>query len=193
MADPHAVALKLARVGDGEAALVLDALRDVPCPFVWTVSFSVWQASPTLAVDAGCEDGGRAPARAGWSDRAAPAVAVEPPHLAASPPPTLVAGLRAILDAVGTDTGQGVFLDAEGWWVELAGSAWFATVHADAYPSEHSRHWPRPGALVVLVPKCTFDTTFPHGIPESTRRAIRTAFGRHGRRYPGGGGAVATT
>ena len=145
------------------------------------MSFSVWQASPTLAVDAGCEDGGLRNALAGWSDRADTAVAVELTHLAASPPPTLVAGLRAILDAVGTDTGQGVFLDAEGWWVELAGSAWFATVHAD------------PGALVVLVPKCTFDTTFPHGIPESTRRAIRTAFGRHGRRYPGGGGAVATT
>lgn len=192
MADPLPDSVGLARAEDDEAAAVLRTLREVPCPFVGPLVFSIWRASPTSAGDSEPENCGLLEALAGRSDRADLAVAVELPHLTAQAPPALVVGLRAVLDAVGTDTGRGVFLDTEGWWVEMGGTAWFATVHADAYPLEHSRHWPRPGAIVVLVPKSTFDAAFPHGIPESTRAAIRAAFGRHGRRYPSGGGAVAT-
>lgn len=192
-----------------QAVAIEHALRQVPCPFVGPLRFAIRQVGPDpseaaaddpWATGDGPEATGEDPEAAEEDPRrlvAAPAeadlaVAVELPQLTGAGPGELRDALAGLLAALGTEPPAGeVFLDRAGWWVSAGGAEWFATVHADSYPDRHSRHWPRPGAIVVLVPRLAFDSGFPAGVPDATRQAIRSAFARRGVRYPVGGGAIA--
>lgn len=185
MAETRPGPLRLRAPAAEEAAGIERLLRQVPCPFVGPLRFTIWQA--------GRDGAGIHPRQALAGPVSADrATAVEFAELAGAPPAVLRSALAELVRACGTATPEGEpFLDRAGWWVRASGTDWFVTVHADCYPSRHSRHWPRSGAVVVLVPKAAFDEGFPVGVPDSTRQAIRLAFARKGVRYPVGGAAIA--
>jgi len=178
--------LRLHRPPAEEAAAIEAALRQVPCPFVGPLRFAIRQADRSATTG---EDPRQLVAGPVGADLA---LAVELPQLTGARPVELRNALTELVAAFGTGMPPGgPFLDRAGWWVPAGGTEWFATVHADSYPDRHSRHWPRPGAIVVLVPRLAFDSGFPSGVPDATRQAIRSAFVRKGVRYPVGGGAIA--
>ncbi len=191
MADPPPAPLRLHRPDSEAAAAIEQLLRQVPCPFVGPLRFSLWQASRapgdrSAGDDRSCRQVLAGPLRADL------AVVIELPESTGAHPAQLLAGLTELAQALGADQPSGgPFVDQAGWWIRAGGSEWFTTVHADCYPTRHSRHWARAGAVVALVPRLAFDQGFPAGVPDSTRQAIRSTFSRRGISYPAGGGAIA--
>jgi hypothetical protein len=182
-------AFRLRRPVAEDAAGIEHRLRQVPCPFVTPLRFEIWQAVRPAGLQETAADPELVLPRPA---EAALAVAIELPELTGERPEGLLTGLTQLAAVLGASTQTGgPFLDQAGWWIRAAGSDWFVTVHADCYPCWHSRHWPRAGAMVVLVPRLAFDQGFPAGVPDSTRQAIRAAFKRRNIRYPAAGGAIA--
>lgn len=191
MVEPPSSPLRLRRPEAGAAAGIEQLLRQVPCPFVGPLRFAVWQAGRQSG-DRPADDADSPRAVLAGQPRADLAVAIELPELTDAGPPKLRTALAELAQALGAEQPAGSpFVDEAGWWMRAAGSEWFVTVHADCYPTWHSRHWARAGAVIVLVPRLAFDRGFPAGVPDSTRQAIRLAFSRKGIGYPSGGGAIA--